>query len=664
MASSADVIPGREGREPRTFKGFPLYAFQERAVEAIDRGDSVIVAAPTGAGKTLIAEYAIEKALHEGQRIVYTSPIKALSNQKYRDFQSGYPERVGIMTGDVTLNPSAPILIMTTEIFRNTLFEDPARLQGIRYVIFDEIHYLDDPERGTVWEESLIFAPPEIRVLALSATIANLEQFTEWIRSIRGSRLEVVHTTKRPVPLRHHLFTEAYGIQDLRQIKRALQRPPAYRRRKFDILDHLQREGLLPCLYFCFSRNACEARAKENLHRNLLAPDEHARIRSLFDELCDTFQVAHFRQIGRLRRLVYRGIAFHHAGMLPTFKEIVERLFTSGVLKLLFTTETFALGVNMPARSVVFESLRKFNGVTFESMSTLDYYQMAGRAGRQGIDSVGDVFAGVDLRFDSHASIVETIHGEVEPVVSRFNLAYATVLNLFERLHERIFEACRKSFAAVQKTKAQWDAAMDLLRRKIELLEEMQYIRDGRLSDKGRLASRVNGYEIHVAELYYGGVFENIDEEQLLCLFVGILYEPRGRDERPRSGPDRRAKLHKAARHAIRAFQRREVAIGIPDPIRDLDFDLSPVVRHWVRGAEFEDLHRLTEIGDGDIVRTFRLAIQLMRQLRKAVPEDHDMRDRLGRAIRLVNRDVVDAERQLNLGQPSPVPLGDGESEE
>lgn len=651
MTSSEEDAPvDPASKSPRTFKGYPLYPFQQTAVETIDAGNSVIVAAPTGAGKTLIAEYAIEKALREDRRIVYTSPIKALSNQKYRDFTEAYPDKVGIMTGDVTLNPTAPVLIMTTEIFRNTLFEDPRRLEDIQYVIYDEIHYLDDPDRGTVWEESLIFAPDQIGVIALSATISNLDEFAAWIGRIRNKPLVLVRTDERPVPLTHHLYTDEFGIQDLKRLRGTMRRPPKRRRSRFNVLDHLEREKLMPALYFCFSRKACERRARENMHRQLLSGAEERRIRAEFDALCDVFQVGHFRQIERLGRLAQRGIAYHHAGMLPTFKEIIERLFTGGMLKLLFTTETFALGVNMPARAVVFESLRKFNGVGFVPLPTLDYYQMAGRAGRQGIDTEGSVFAGVNLKFDSFSSIKDTIYGKIEPVFSRFNLAYSTLLNLHDRLRDRIDEAVLKSFAAAQRSEEQWGDAVHLLHSRLQVLRDMAYIdEDESLTEKGRLCASINGFEIQITELYYDGVFEEADELALIRIFVAIVYESRGPDDR---GEGRRGKssVERRVHRAIRGFQRAEKHLDIADRIRDANFDLSMAAKHWAAGCAFEELMGKTDCGDGDLVRTFRLSIQLMRQLRKAVPEDHELRSRLLSAIRLINRDVVDAERQLNLG--------------
>jgi superfamily II RNA helicase len=427
------------------FKGLRLNAFQRDAVDAIQRGSSVLVSAPTGAGKTLVAEYAIYEALRQGKRCIYTAPIKALSNQKYRDFQQDPDIEVGLMTGDVTLDPHAPLLIMTTEIFRNTVFEDPDRVRDVEFLIFDEIHYLDDRDRGTVWEESLIFAPENIRMICLSATIQNLESFGDWIRSVRKQELEVIRSDKRPVPLTHMLYHGQYGGFDLKRLSHVQKKHRdeqrrwndqgggdradygAYRKRhpgrregrgrsgngakggRFDkrgrndrdrrphvhphlaarkLLDELTRAKQTPILYFCFSRRECEIKAERNSHRRLLSPSERRKIARHFDKICDLFHLDWQidPELGYLRDRALLGIGYHHAGMLPIHKEIVERLFTSGLLKLLFTTETFALGINMPARTVCFDALRKFDGVDFDYMKTRDYLQMAGRAGRQGID--------------------------------------------------------------------------------------------------------------------------------------------------------------------------------------------------------------------------------------------------------------------------------------
>ena len=256
-----------------------LDAFQEKAVHAVDRGDSLIIAAPTGCGKTLVAEYAVEKSLEKNLRVVYTAPIKALSNQKYRDFRARFGEEtVGIQTGDVTINQHAPLLIMTTEIFRNLILEGSGRLDSVYYAVFDEIHYLDDPERGTVWEESIILAPPEIRFMCLSATVPNIEELAQWMSSVRACRFDVITETHRPVPLRHFLYSPKYGNitpkglrkkyrKKLSERKRFLYHRPSCRR----IVRHVLDQGHFPILYFCFKRRSCERNAEmhEHLERHL-----------------------------------------------------------------------------------------------------------------------------------------------------------------------------------------------------------------------------------------------------------------------------------------------------------------------------------------------------------------------------------------------------------
>ena len=373
--------PEPEGatQAPRTFRGLELFPFQRAAIAAIFGGHSVVVAAPTGAGKTLVADYAMERALEADRRVVYTSPIKALSNQKYRDFRAQYgDEKVGIMTGDVTIQPEAPLLVMTTEIFRNTIFEDPKRLDGFDFVIFDEVHYLDDRERGTVWEESIIFAPRHIRIVALSATVPNVDDFAAWISKVRERPIEVIVEEKRPVPLTHKVWIPGRGPRALDEVRGYFQeqgriekdgrdrgrrgRPRRKSRRQVeelvlaasnDLLDHLEQRKLLPAIYFCFSRLDCERLAREATPAGTCS-----RARSVVAcSPCSTSWPCATRSRRpttrcELRSLAARGVLYHHAGMLPIDKEIVERLFTTGLVKLLFATETFSLGVNMPARTV------------------------------------------------------------------------------------------------------------------------------------------------------------------------------------------------------------------------------------------------------------------------------------------------------------------------
>ncbi len=649
------------------YKGFELYPFQEQAIQSIERGHSVIVSAPTGAGKTVIAEYAIDTALRNQRRIVYTSPIKALSNQKYRDFMESYgDDKVGIMTGDVTINPTAPILIMTTEIFRNTIFEDVKRLDNIDYLVFDEVHYLGDPDRGSVWEETIIFAPPNIRFIALSATIGNLDELTDWMTSIRDTHVDLVHTSERPVPLHRFLFLDEPGIFEPKDLKQNLtaarqkartvrhhhrdrrggrHRPP---QRKRDLIRILVRDRRMPLLYFSFSRRKCETLARRYQKKlKLLEPDEERRVLKLFDDLVERYGAATHPATPVLREHAQRGVLYHHAGIMPIFKDIVERLFCSGLVKLLFTTETFALGVNMPARCVVFDSLWKFDGVDMKPMSSLSFRQMAGRAGRQGIDTEGEVYAILDPERDTPKIVNAILHKNPGAVISQFDLGYATTLNLKRLMGDRIEEAVKKSFSAFQRKSPKH--AIKSLQQALTILQGRSYLDEEGLTGKGRFCTRLAGFEIHLTELFWEGCFEDLDPLQCALLAASIVYE-----ERSRGGPPQRIQsstlpspVVNRATKRLRAFRRSESQCGREHLLKPLDFGLSLVLEAWMMGDTFQRLRGLTNMQDGDLVRAFRLTIQVLRQLSWALPKDHHVSDACRTAIQLINRDEVDAEKQL-----------------
>jgi len=661
------------------FKGFCLNAFQVRAVRAISSGKNVLLSAPTGAGKTLVAEYAIETAFRDSRRAIYTSPVKALSNQKYRDFKADGVD-VGLMTGDLTLNSGASVVIMTTEIFRNTVFESPERLHDVDFVIFDEIHYMDDPDRGTVWEESLIFAPPHVRFIGLSATIANLEQFGNWIRSIRSHDLEVIHSEARPVPLEHRLFHPAGGEFKLAQRKRALrlmQRapspPPRPRGRQRGrrppkrrgphpttvVLDSIQNDGLLPVLFFCFSRKECEIKAERNLHRKTMSKAERIKLEELLAEICAKFELDPGSDPG-LRAIHERalsGVGYHHAGMLPIHKEVVERLFTAGMLKLLFTTETFALGINMPARTVVFDSLRKFDGVSFDYMKSRDYMQMAGRAGRQGIDDAGLVISVLDDDALREAPLPALFGGKVEPITSRFNLSYSTILNLYSHMGDDVVEAYDKSFAAFQaqggssrnreRTRSRARAA---LRARIAVLEAAGYLEKAGLLPRGKVARGINGYEIQVTELLFQGALDEMDMHQLSATFASLVHEERRQGDGPEAGLRLLGDHAKRADQAVRRFTSIELAHGFRAHLKLPDFSIAPIVNAWSRGADMQQIQDMAGNDGGDVVRTLRMAIQMLRQLRSALSGDYRLIDTAAEAIVCINRDEVDAKRQFELG--------------
>lgn len=685
--SSHDNERADGGRDaPLSYHGLVLDNFQAQAIQSIDQGHSVIVGAPTGAGKTLIAEYALDRSLREGRRIIYTAPVKALSNQKFRDFSAMYGDRIGILTGDVSIHPEAQALIMTTEILRNTIFENPRRLTDVDYVIFDEVHYIDDEERGTVWEESIIFAPEHIRFVCLSATVPNLRQFAAWIRHIRRTPVDVIEEHRRPVPLAHHLYIQGFGIgslADLRKMDERLRRTQgagwedwrritggrdkdlldrdAQRLWRRKLLDHIQANRQLPALYFVFSRRECEQQAEDNAFRNLLSPEERDRAGRLLADLGKRFGLLGEPSFEQLHRLLMRGIGYHHAGLLPTVKEVVERMFTANLVKLIFATETFALGINMPARTVIFDTLHKFDGERRSYLKTRDYQQMAGRAGRRGMDEFGHVYASVEWPFVHYDQVERILTEPVEEVDSQFNLSYSTLLSLYARLGKNIFEACEKSFANFRskhrrggrqrfQTSGSFRSMLDQVRRRLNLLRHLGYIDGERLTEKGQFARRINGYELQVTELLYEGLLDQLSAEQMNVVFNAIVFESKKKVwyekiERRRLGAvrDRAVRLV----HEIR-FQ--EKIHGVSEPVKELDFLLAAAVDQWSRGCEWADLESYTSASDGDLVRAFRLTHQLERQVFHAMEQNHPIRERLRKGMLALNRDVVDAERQLRLG--------------
>ncbi|HUT33276.1 MAG TPA: DEAD/DEAH box helicase [Planctomycetota bacterium] len=654
------------------YAGFTLDPFQEQAIAAIDRGHSLIVAAPTGAGKTLIAEYAIEQAMQRGRQIVYTAPIKALSNQKFRDFSAKYPDRIGILTGDVSLNYRAPGLIMTTEIFRNTLLEDPERLASVDYVIFDEFHYIHDIERGTVWEESVIFAPESISFICLSATMPNLDELAGWMREVRQAPVEMILEESRPVPLEHAIWADGYGVHSLESLERLMhdlargQRPPRKPHLGAEaLLDHIAAAGRLPVLHFCFNRRLCEARAQANARRTLLTPDEARRVGAMFDELCGRFDVAAESSAILMGELVRRGVAFHHAGILPTLKEVVERLFTSGLIKMLFTTETFALGVNMPAQTVVLDSVEKFHGTHFGYLRAREYQQMSGRAGRRGMDTRGYVYARVDTEEVTLDGVKRVVAGRPERIESQFNLSYATILSLYGRWGERLFDACERSFAAYQRKRGHSPPRREKsnvpfslrkqVERRLKVLQALGYLGKRGITEKGKFALRFAGYELQTTELFFAGLFHELNPHGINVLANAMIHEAR-RAERGHHAPRQLlSHVRRRATRVVRNIYNLERRFQVADPVRKLEFSLAAAVNAWSRGADFADLASHTLAAEGDMIRSLRMTIQILREMRRATDDDV-LRRRLREAEAAINRGPVDAERQLRAGCEEPPP--------
>lgn len=496
---------------PRVFRSYTLDDFQYQAIVELLNGRSVLVSAPTGVGKTLIADYLIEAAIAKGDRIIYTAPIKALSNQKYKEFKSLYgEERVGIITGDVVIRPEAEVTLMTTEIFRNILHQEVDRLEGISHIIFDEVHYLSDEDRGTVWEESIIFMPEKMRLLGLSATIPNAQELADWISEIKGHEVAVITKQERAVPLEHYVFSKRTGPTTLKQLikseeERRQKRQEQYgtregARRRMpetshrDLIRWIARAKGLPCLYFVFSRRMCEEKAFELAQeQDFLTYEEKNRAETVIDRLVEVYELSSWRTIPYVKNILLKGIAYHHAGLLPALKEIVETLFGMNLIRVMYATETFAVGINYPVRSVCFDAPTKWDGVTFRPMSTLEYFQMAGRAGRRGIDERGFVYVLADLDRYRPEDFPSTRVEDIEELRSRFNLSYNSVLNL-NRNHSasEIGRILDQNFATFQ---ARHDK-INLEKRLNKLLEKYAAFDGGICPDWDGLACPRNRVEL------------------------------------------------------------------------------------------------------------------------------------------------------------------------
>lgn len=426
----------------------------------------MLVSAPTGTGKTLVADYVIERSFRTDKRVVYTAPIKALSNQKFKEFKRLLgEENVGILTGDVVINPDAPVLIMTTEIFRNLLHQSPARLDNVAYTIFDEIHYIDDPARGSVWEESLIFMPSHMRFLGLSATIPNVDELARWISSVQGRQVRVIQHFERAVPLTHHLFESGQGFCTLQQLVRRFKRNASKlgltesgklagsfpSTTHLDLLKELPRH-YLPCLFFAFSRRRCEAHAHELAQEHsFLDAAQRARVSEIISQHIERYPNSSTRRLRDLHSLLLRGIGYHHAGLLPLAKDIVEELFEQKLIYVLYCTETFAVGLNFPCKTVCFDAVTKWDGVSFRPLTNREYFQIAGRAGRRGIDDQGYVFTLVDMNYFEPGEFPSMREDQVEPLRSRFGLSYNTILNLVRSYNDdEIEDVLHKNFATFQ----------------------------------------------------------------------------------------------------------------------------------------------------------------------------------------------------------------------
>lgn len=499
---------------------FTLDSFQQISTKAIDIGQSVLVSAHTSAGKTAVAEYAIAKSLRDGQRVVYTCPIKALSNQKYRDLYEEFQD-VGLMTGDVTINPSASCIVMTTEILRSMLYRGASETREIAWVIYDEVHYMRDKERGVVWEESIVMLPSQVRFVFLSATIPNATEFAAWVAKVHRQPCNVVYTDYRPTPLQHYMFPAQgdglhlvvdekgeFRADNFQKVVAQISEAEGGGRGGgrggrggrggggrisgggarggrgkntggsdaqsdiFRIVKMIMEKNMDPTIVFAFSKKECESLAMQVGKLDFNDDAEKDLVEQVYTNAIDSLSEDDklLPQIEHMLPLLKRGVGMHHSGLLPILKEVVEILFQEHLIKCLFATETFSMGLNMPARTVVFTALRKFDGQAFRWVSPGEYIQMSGRAGRRGLDDKGIVIQMVDEKLEP-AVAKDMLKGSTDPLNSTFHLGYNMLLNLYRVEDANPEKMIISSFLQFQNDVGQPDHQADLDRLEKSLSE-------------------------------------------------------------------------------------------------------------------------------------------------------------------------------------------------
>jgi len=660
--------------------GFGLDSFQLDAIEAIDHGVNVLVSAPTGSGKTLIANYAIGRELEREQRTFYTTPLKALSNQKYHELCSLYGvARVGLLTGDTSLNRSAPVVVMTTEVLRNMLLTESDQLSALGLVVLDEVHYLQDPFRGGVWEEVLILTPSAVRFVALSATIGNPSFLGEWFSEVRGPTTIVVEKT-RPIQLHNHLAVvrrgqpmaeihdlldgarlsdEARRIDNLMKATRRFRPgakwqgprssapPPPFRApRRSELMQALERDDLLPVIVFIFSRVACDDAVHQLRRDGLLftTPEERREIEQiaesrLIDFSKDDLQALEYADfIDALRR----GITMHHAGMVPAFREIVETCFERNLLAVVFATETLALGVNMPARSVALERFTKYSDAGRQFLTSAEFSQMTGRAGRRGLDDEGHAIVcfASDLSLQDVGRVVlappSDLHSSFRPT---YNFT-ANLINHFD--FETALDVVQRSFAQFEvdhRPSTKKRPLTDQMVARQHVLEELGYADGWKLNAQGQLLRSIyHECDLLIAESIIAGVFEDLDAAQLAGLLSCFVFESRRSTRSPnaarqvstkkkrvhhdRLGQERRANMsERFSEIAVIAATIREVEERYKVPhFKEPDGHFATIIAAWARGVTLGTVldladAEIAQTSPGDFVRNAKQVADLCEQL-------------------------------------------------
>jgi ATP-dependent RNA helicase HelY len=675
--------------------GFRLDRFQLDALDALDAGRSVLVSAPTGSGKTVVADYAVARALDGGAKAFYTTPLKALSNQKFGELAAVYGiDEVGLLTGDVSHRAEAPVVVMTTEVLRNMLFARSPVLRGLGLVVLDEVHYLQDPYRGSVWEEVIILLPPEVTLVCLSATVSNAVEFGAWMASVRGP-VEVVVEQRRPVELENHVALAERGtrrvelvpllehgrlhpraaavderVERLRRRAGGLRYAPMASPRRTELIEAMAAHQMLPAIVFIFSRAACEDAVAQALDDGLrlAGADQRVEIRRRCEAHTEGLSDEELRVLGYGPWLagLEVGVAPHHAGMIPAFREAVEDCFSAGLLQVVFATETLALGINMPARTVVIERLTKVRQQGRSDLTSGEYAQMTGRAGRRGLDVVGHAVVPWRIQL-SLAGLAALATSPAPEISSSFRPTYNLAVNLVRRYPaDQAHVVLDRSFAQFRDQRHS-HALSRRLDQALDLLDRWGYVERDRwqLTDRGAVLARIyHESDLLVAEALSSGLFDGLSPAALAGVLSGCTYEARA--GRWRDAP----KVPKAVRGSVQQLEslgeglrQDEEAHHLPRT-RRVDAGLAAAVFAWAGGERLDRVLERAELPAGDFVRNAKQLIDLLRQLALVAPR-RATAEAAGEAAAALERGVVavaSGPRLLSeLPEPAPAePTGGG----
>lgn len=656
--------------------GFALDPFQLKAMASLDAGLSVLVSAPTGSGKTVVADYAIARALDSGRRAFYTTPLKALSNQKLQELSGYYgAENVGLLTGDVSHQPDAPVVVMTTEVLRNMLFSKHWGATDLGLVVLDEVHFLQDPYRGSVWEEVLILCPAEVVFVCLSATVSNADQLGAWMSEIRG-RTHVITEQRRPVELKNHVAVTERSTRTVHLVpllwkggphREALaldRRPKGHRGsaprnrrtnlsrlatpRRTELIEALDESSMLPAIVFIFSRAACDDAVSQCVRDGvrLIGPEERQEVRSICEEHTEGITDEELRALdyGPWSAALEVGVAAHHAGMVPAFREATEACFAAGLLRVVYATETLALGINMPARTVVIERLTKMREHGRSALTSGEYAQLSGRAGRRGLDELGH--AVVSWTPALHVGELASLATSPAPDLrSSFRPTYNLAVNLVRRFPKsRVNEVLDKSFAQFQDVR-RLDGLSARLERILEVLDRRGHVdvAEWQLTASGVLLARIyHECDLIISETLSAGMLDGLDPPKLAATLSAFTFESRaGRwQPEPRLPPvvEERIQALVARAESLRA---EETHMRLAKTRRP-EAGFAEAALRWASGERLDRVLERSALSPGDFVRNAKQLADLLRQV-SSLAQLPKTDDAAAHAAKAIQRGVVGA---------------------